>query len=642
MAISLANVELTNTFEIWRTRTNEALATLNGSTENNTANKLILRDTNRSFSTNAITANSISANISATKLVTTGNVTFSGATVADLGTVATINLDGGTIDGATIATSDITVGSGKTLTVSGTVNFAGATVNDLGNITTVNIDNGTINDTTIVVGGSDTFTLDGGTMDISSGSITGGAAMASLDINSGTIDNCNVTMNTTSTLTTNSGAVFGKDVTNANVAIGNFPEVTGSTRTATSSKSHLHIRNDHAAGSTTSTANGALITDSLLMLEGNTAGATLLANTTSKCTVAFGDSADADIGYISYNHANDCMTFGAGAAVGLHIDDASGGSVMVPGAGATGAFSGKLHVNVGSSDATAGIYIDSNDADKVALDIAAAQTTEKVVNVTASALTSGSMLYLDDTSNDTTARKGVQIIQNHADAVAAQALYVQSDGGTTGITLDKNFSDVSANTVKGLYIDFDQDASSGTATISNIGVDLEVNGNGGGTLTSTGMDIDVVGTSSGTSKTIGMDITVGSADTNYALITSGGNVGIGTATPSDTLTVTGTITESSYRGIKENIRDIDNPLQSVLSLKGVKFDFIEKIRKGAENQTDILGLIAEDTYDVCPELVSTNENGEPIAISYSKISALLIEAIKEQQKEIVELKKKIN
>ena len=47
-----------------------------------------------------------------------GNWTNAGRTVADMGTVTTMDLDGGTIDGATIATSDITVGSGKTLNVS--------------------------------------------------------------------------------------------------------------------------------------------------------------------------------------------------------------------------------------------------------------------------------------------------------------------------------------------------------------------------------------------------------------------------------------------------------------------------------------------------------------------------------------------
>ena len=47
-----------------------------------------------------------------------GNWTNASHTIADLGTVTTADINGGNIDGMTIATSDITVGTGKTLDVS--------------------------------------------------------------------------------------------------------------------------------------------------------------------------------------------------------------------------------------------------------------------------------------------------------------------------------------------------------------------------------------------------------------------------------------------------------------------------------------------------------------------------------------------
>jgi len=54
-----------------------------------------------------------------------GDWTNAGRTVADLGTITTVDINGGTIDGATIATSNITVGSSKTLDVSaGTLTLA--------------------------------------------------------------------------------------------------------------------------------------------------------------------------------------------------------------------------------------------------------------------------------------------------------------------------------------------------------------------------------------------------------------------------------------------------------------------------------------------------------------------------------------
>ena len=73
-----------------------------------------------------------------------GNWTNASRTVADLGTITTVDINGGTIDGATIATSNITVGSSKTLDVSaGTLTLAN------NQISGDKVEGGTINATTI-------------------------------------------------------------------------------------------------------------------------------------------------------------------------------------------------------------------------------------------------------------------------------------------------------------------------------------------------------------------------------------------------------------------------------------------------------------------------------------------------------------
>ena len=206
--------------------------------------------------------------------------------------------------------------------------------------------------------------------------------------------------------------------------------------------------------------------------------------------------------------------------------------------------SGKPALSVTSTDTNViAIDIDASQIDADVIDIAAdAVTTAKVIDITADSLTTGSGFYLDDNSASTSTRKTVEIIQNNAAALAATALQVQSDGGITGITLDKNFTDVAAATVKGLHVDFDRAVpGSGTAAFTDIGIDLDVNAAGLGTTTTTGIDIDVVGATSGTHTATGINIAVGSADTNYALITSGGNVGISTAAPASVLHVTGTM-----------------------------------------------------------------------------------------------------
>tara|TARA_Y100000034_G_scaffold49700_1_gene61391 strand:+ start:360 stop:3488 length:3129 start_codon:yes stop_codon:yes gene_type:complete len=204
-----------------------------------------------------------------------------------------------------------------------------------------------------------------------------------------------------------------------------------------------------------------------------------------------------------------------------------------------------------TNHASAGAYgvsllqLNSNDLDQVALDINAANTTAPVIDITADAvtdsygihmtvdgLTTGAGLLIDDDSANTGTRSTVQFYQNNAAAIAATALRVQSDGGVTGMLLDKNFTDVAAATVRGLYLDFDRTVpGSGTATFTDIGIDLDVNAAGLGTTTTTGLDIDVVGATSGVHTAIGLAVDVGSADINYAAVFNGGNSGFGCTDP---------------------------------------------------------------------------------------------------------------
>ena len=202
--------------------------------------------------------------------------------------------------------------------------------------------------------------------------------------------------------------------------------------------------------------------------------------------------------------------------------------------------SGKSAVTVTSTDVDQiGISVVASQTTADVLDIAAdAVTTAKVIDITADALTTGSALYIDDNSAITGVggtRNTVDILQNNAAALAATALKVQSDGGITGITLDKNYTDVAAATVTGLHVDFDRTVpGSGTATFTDIGINLDVNAAGLGTTTTTGLDIDVVGATTGTHTAVGLDVTVGSADVNYSAKFSGGGIMIQEQADADT------------------------------------------------------------------------------------------------------------
>lgn len=124
-------------------------------------------------------------------------------------------------------------------------------------------------------------------------------------------------------------------------------------------------------------------------------------------------------------------------------------------------------------------------------------------------------------------------------------------------------------------------------------------------------------------------------------ITSQGNVGIGTTSPSVSLQVAGDIIANSIAGssdarFKSNINPIENPLQKVQQLRGVTFDWKTKeFPERAFSDNRALGFIAQEVEQVLPEVVQTEKTAEGYkSVQYDKVVALLVEAIKEQQKQI--------
>jgi len=89
----------------------------------------------------------------------------------------------------------------------------------------------------------------------------------------------------------------------------------------------------------------------------------------------------------------------------------------------------------------------------------------------------------------------------------------------------------------------------------------------------------------------------------------------------------------SDKNKKSNIEIITNALSKVLTLNGVTFNFIDSNESSA-------GLIAQDVEKVLPNAVKHN-NGI-LSLNYSGVIGLLVEAIKEQQLQIDELKQLIN
>jgi hypothetical protein len=131
----------------------------------------------------------------------------------------------------------------------------------------------------------------------------------------------------------------------------------------------------------------------------------------------------------------------------------------------------------------------------------------------------------------------------------------------------------------------------------------------------------------------------------------GVNVAAGTT---GTVSATSTITAGfSDNRLKNNLGPIDNPLFKVKSINGVYFYF-NKLAKsfGFDDEHRQVGLIAQEVNNVLPEIIAPapfdldnnggSKSGENyLTIRYERLVPVLIEALKEQKKQIEYLKSKI-
>ena len=94
---------------------------------------------------------------------------------------------------------------------------------------------------------------------------------------------------------------------------------------------------------------------------------------------------------------------------------------------------------------------------------------------------------------------------------------------------------------------------------------------------------------------------------------------------------------SSDERLKENIYLIDCPLEKVLSISGVTFNWSEDSYEHLSGPD--IGVIAQNVETVIPEVVATRQDGYK-AVRYEKLVPLLIEAIKSQEARIKYLEDK--
>lgn len=119
-------------------------------------------------------------------------------------------------------------------------------------------------------------------------------------------------------------------------------------------------------------------------------------------------------------------------------------------------------------------------------------------------------------------------------------------------------------------------------------------------------------------------------------ITLGSAENTSTSSGSRLLTVYGKVEANRYsarsdRRLKENLREYKSD-KSILDLPVYKYDYIN----GDKN---VIGCMAQDLKEICPEIVCENEDGY-LSIEESKIVYLLLQEVKKLREVVDELKKK--
>ncbi len=115
----------------------------------------------------------------------------------------------------------------------------------------------------------------------------------------------------------------------------------------------------------------------------------------------------------------------------------------------------------------------------------------------------------------------------------------------------------------------------------------------------------------------------------YRLIISGSAYATGVWTPSDIR-------------LKQNVRsiDADGVIDKIKDMSVIQYNYKEEVTKGEDPDNKYIGVIAQDLEKSFPEAVRTDEKGYK-AVNYGTLTAILLQAVKDQQKQIDELKAEV-
>ena len=227
---------------------------------------------------------------------------------------------------------------------------------------------------------------------------------------------------------------------------------------------------------------------------------------------------------------------------------------------------------------------------------------------------------------------GTDTTGNYVASGATSGFGLSGSASAEGATFTVTANSTSANTVSTIvYRDASGNFSAGIVTATNISVTAV--------------------TSATTTQTGALIVTGGLGVGNN--VVAGGALFVGT--PTGTVGVVGEIRAtneitayySSDQALKENVVVISNPIEMLNQIKGVYFDWKDSYinYRGGEDGYFVrkhdVGVIAQDVEKVLPQVVAHKGDGY-LGVKYEKIIPLLIEAIKDQQRQISQLSEQVN
>ena len=132
------------------------------------------------------------------------------------------------------------------------------------------------------------------------------------------------------------------------------------------------------------------------------------------------------------------------------------------------------------------------------------------------------------------------------------------------------------------------------------------------------------------------------------VLATSGNVGIATTAPTDTLSVNGTASKPgggswavfSDERLKTIKGRYTRGLSAALQLQPIRFEYKRNNTLGLKSETENIGFGAQALQEIIPEAVTRNANGY-LQVNNDPILWTMLNAIKEQQKEIEQLKQQV-